>query len=67
MQLKGSEGALGFYKLLVKLVAQKPVEFFKDHKDWLGGNGTEKPINETIFTSLTRKKFVLSDRPESRA
>ena len=58
LQLKGSDGALGFYKLLVKLVAQKPMEFFKSHKDWLGGNGTEKPINATIFPSLIRKKIV---------
>ena len=58
LQLKGSEGAIGFYKLLVKLVAQKPMEFFKNHKDWLGGNGTEKPINATIFPSLIRKNFA---------
>ena len=65
MQLKGSEGAIGFYKLLVKLVAQKPMEFFKSHKDWLGGNGTEKPIN-AIFTSLIRKKKSYhSDWPSS--
>ena len=66
MQLKGSDGALGFYKLLVKLVAQKPMEFFKSHKDWLGGNGTEKPIN-AIFTSLIRKKKSYHfDRPSGQ-
>ena len=32
--LQGEGGAVGYYRLLLRLMAQKPLEFFEKHQDW---------------------------------
>ena len=32
-QIKGDDGAVGYYRLLFRLIAQKPLEFFLENKE----------------------------------
>jgi hypothetical protein len=35
LQLKGNEGAVNFYRLCFRLVSQKSLQFFRQHRDWI--------------------------------
>ena len=59
-QIKGDDGAVGFYKLLLRLVASKPLSFFKEHQKYLC-HLNEKPLPTSNKSS--KSDVILLDKP----
>ena len=51
MQLQGETGAIGFHKICYRIIAQKPLGYFKKHFSWiLDAKDESKPTVNEIFT-----------------
>ena len=51
IQLQGETGVIGFHKICYRIVAQKPLGYFKKHFSWIldAKDGSKPTVNE-IFT-----------------
>ena len=57
-QIRGD--SIGFYKLLYRLVAQKPLEFFQNHSPWSKSPDENTEIEDGNFGSRRSKSLTKS-------
>ena len=51
MKLQGETGAIGFHKICYRIVAQKPLSYFKKHFSWIMNEADDnKSTVSEIFT-----------------
>ena len=51
MKLQGETGVIGFHKICYRIIAQRPLSYFKKHFSWILNEKDEtKPTLNEIFT-----------------